>query len=289
MGKNGGKAIVGALGFAFGFGLFSGGVAQFGASSALLGGLYGASLGSSLWLATHPQSFDQSSTVEFDQIMNRVDADSRIPIIYGTRKWGGQQTYHKASTDKKSLTKDIVWCESEIEGITDVRVDDISITPNVILSIQNTKYSDAYFSIRTESIVLAVKNTYITLYANGTFVEESIANANLQTIINTINKYLSSGWVASTTTGSESVSTIGNISEYHCYNIPYTIQRQALPGCSYTFSNSEAPDNYSTVGGYKNCAWSRFSLTSSDQLTSPNPTCTAIIKGMKVWDTRTNT
>ena len=40
------------------------------------------------------------------------------------------------------------------------------------------------------------------------------------------------------------------------------------------------------VGGYKNCAVTRFSLVASQNLGS-NPTCTATIRGKKIIDTRT--
>ena len=104
MGKNGGKVALGVIGFAFGAGWLGGGI-QFGANTALLGGMYGASLASTIWTATHQP--DQGSTsYNFDQIMNAVSSEDRIPIIYGTRKWGGNQTYHKTSNNKQSLTKD---------------------------------------------------------------------------------------------------------------------------------------------------------------------------------------
>ncbi|WP_371380750.1 phage tail protein [Sporomusa aerivorans] len=293
MGKSKGKAILGIIGFAFGAGWLGGGV-RFGLSSTqwLLAGLYGASLGTSLWSMTHKQNYgDSSATYNFDQIMNQIDSNSRIPIIYGTRKWGGQQTYHKTASDKQSLSKDIVWCEGEIESISDVRADDLLMEQTTVFSVQNTKYQDAYIELSGHSALWK-----LTLFANGTAV--STVNPfgghnTVQYLVDSINGHASDGWVASTTIGSEKVSSsIGNISKCNCYDSPYTISRYPLEGCTYRFSNGAssqpAPDNYSTVGGYKNVAWSRFNLTVSEKLTGGNPTVTAIIKGMKVRDTRIN-
>ena len=64
----------------------------------------------------------------------------------------------------------------------------------------------------------------------------------------------------------------------------------SLSGCSYSTNigaiDSSPPDNYTTTGGYRRVAWSRFSLASSANL-SGNPTLTAVIKGKKITDTRT--
>jgi hypothetical protein len=195
MGKSGnqtGKLLLSIAGFAFGalnpaaFGMKS--------SAWLMGGLYGASLASSVWSATNKPD-EQKQKYNFDQLMNQVDPNIRIPLIYGTRKWAGQQTWHEASKDKQTLTKDIVWCEGDISGISDIRANDLDI--------------------------------------------------------------------------------------------------RTLDGCSYTFSDgstsAKPPDNFDKVGGYRRMAWSRFTLKSSDKLTGNNPTLTAIIKGKKIVDTRTNT
>lgn len=194
MGKNTGKTILTIAGFFVGAGGW--GQSVFGvagaANASLIGGLYGAALASSLWTATHQESQDNSSTsYAFDQIANTVSARDRIPIIYGTRKWGGNKTYHKTASDKKTMIKDIVWCEGDIDSISDIRANDLLLS--------------------------------------------------------------------------------------------------SLSGCSvsnYVGNERATPDTYLTTGSYRGCAWSRFSLTSSDSL-SGDPTVTAIIKGKKITDTRT--
>ena len=78
--------------------------------------IMGASLGSNIWAATHkPNIPSYSQSYNFDVLQNSIDSKAQIPIIYGRRKWGGYQTWHNTSTDKQSLTKDIVLCEGEID------------------------------------------------------------------------------------------------------------------------------------------------------------------------------
>ena len=128
MGKSVGKTILTVAGFfigAGGWGQSMFGVA--GANASLIGGLYGAAIGSSLWTATHQQDQGDTNNLAFDQIVNTVSARDRIPIIYGTRKWGGNKVYHKTSKDKQTLTKDIVWCEGDIDSINDIRANDLPL------------------------------------------------------------------------------------------------------------------------------------------------------------------
>ncbi|CUH95852.1 putative membrane protein [Propionispora sp. 2/2-37] len=87
MSKSKGKTVLTIAGFFLGAGHV--GQAFFGASSSLIGGLYGASLAGSLWSATHKPKIDNSNSYNFNQLMNSVSSEDRIPIIYGTRKWGG--------------------------------------------------------------------------------------------------------------------------------------------------------------------------------------------------------
>lgn len=180
------------LGLAFGPALF--GLA--GAGQALTAGLYGASIASTIWSVTNQkkqESFDATS--EFDTLQNTVSSKEPIPIIYGRRKWAGNQTWHSINSDKTVLTKDIIIGEGEIDSISEVKLNDIDIS--------------------------------------------------------------------------------------------------TLSGCSYDFrngaKNQSPPDNYSVVGGYKNCAWMRATITASQDLpTGGNPTITYIVKGLKVYDTRTS-
>lgn len=113
------------------------------AGQGLLGGLYGASLGGSLWTATHqPKS---TSGAAFDALTNATSSRDRIPLIYGTRKWGGYVSWHEVYDHKKQIHKDIIWCEGDISGISDVRANDIKIS-----SIKNASYTFQPGSINDE-------------------------------------------------------------------------------------------------------------------------------------------
>ena len=192
-GKSTGKILLTVLGFAVGAGFLGTGIG-FGMAAGqwFMAGVYGASLASTAWSLFNPQkapemeNFDNTS--RFDQLQNTVSSEAVIPVIYGTRKWAGNQTWHNPSSDNKSLTKDVLIGEGEIDSINTVNANDIDIT--------------------------------------------------------------------------------------------------TLTGCSYTLytgaSSQSPPDNYTTVGSYKNCAWMRVTLTTSDQLSGGNPTLTYIVKGIKV-------
>jgi hypothetical protein len=162
-------------------------------------GIYGASLLGNIWSATHNSSSNGSQGYSFDVLNNNPNADARIPIIYGKRRWSGYETWHSTSNDKKTLVKDVLLCEGEISSITNVK-------------------------------------------ANNLYVEGSSAQ---------------------------------------------------VPDCSverhYGAYNQTPPSNYTTTGGYKNCAWLRCNLKSSDKLAGGNPTITCDIEGRKVTDTRTST
>lgn len=191
MGKSKGKIAFSLIGAAFGGGLFSGGLHQLGAS-VLTGAISGLSLGSTIWSATHKPKAEENYS-RFDVFANTVDSTARIPVIYGTRKYGGLQSYHLASSDGKSLTKDIIISEGEIQGIYGITANELSIanhtTPddpmyNVIdklgktkqyykypisnthvFSLVNVKYSDATVSITSGGST--GNDKVLHLYANG--------------------------------------------------------------------------------------------------------------------------
>lgn len=117
MGKGGksGKSAVGkALGIA---GLAVGGWAPwvFGVKSGFAGAIMGLSLGQTIASALS-QDDTTTQTSSFDNKMNSVSPDSRIPLLYGTRKIGGQQTYHETNVDAQWLVKDIVLGEGTFSG-----------------------------------------------------------------------------------------------------------------------------------------------------------------------------
>lgn len=172
--------------------------AMFGlAGTAHLGAaLYGLSLGSNIWNATHQPKNDNYS--RFDIFMNSIDSTARIPVIYGTRKYGGLQSYHLASSDGKSLTKDIIISEGEIQGIYGITANELSIgsgntsqteillrllstggnpmelfgynaKSTHVFSLINVKYADATLWITTGGSSLGDK--VLHLYANGKTTE----------------------------------------------------------------------------------------------------------------------
>lgn len=114
------------VGFAVGFA----NPAMFGlsAESTIMGGLYGASLFGNIWNATHQENNDTTSYSKFDALMNTVSSESAIPLIYGTRKYGGNQLWHYKSSDGLTLTKDVVISDGEIDGITEVKYNDILVS-----------------------------------------------------------------------------------------------------------------------------------------------------------------
>ena len=71
---------------------------------------------------------------EFDNfekgiLVNKQSNDSTIPIVYGTRLVGGTRVFVETSgTDNSHLYICLVLCEGEINGITEIRVDDQVVT-----------------------------------------------------------------------------------------------------------------------------------------------------------------
>ncbi|MEQ2724440.1 hypothetical protein AAAU36_11580, partial [Phascolarctobacterium faecium] len=67
-----------------------------------VGGIYGASIASTLWSVTQkPNAFgnldgdySQDDYSKFSTTTNDISQDAVIPVIYGTRKWGGLQVWH---------------------------------------------------------------------------------------------------------------------------------------------------------------------------------------------------
>ena len=105
MGKSTGKVIASVAGLFFG--AFNPTAFGFAAGVNWAAGVMGASLFGNIWAATHKGASPDTRS-NFDVLNNNANADARIPVIYGTRKWGGVETWHSTSKDKKNLTKDVV-------------------------------------------------------------------------------------------------------------------------------------------------------------------------------------
>ena len=79
------------------------------------GAMYGASIASTLWSGTQkPNAFgnldgdySQDDYSKFSTTTNDISQDAVIPVIYGTRKWGGLQVWHNPYNGERYLQKDV--------------------------------------------------------------------------------------------------------------------------------------------------------------------------------------
>jgi len=141
-----------------------------GGGTALSGALYGLSLASTIWSALHPTK----ATYNFDATQNVVSEDSMIPVIYGTRKFGGVQTNAFTDSTGQTQSKDIIVSEGPISGVSGVTANCLLITEGAIFSLSNNVHSDAtVYVYKTNSPTADDKR--LVLYAGGTTV-----NINLQ-------------------------------------------------------------------------------------------------------------
>lgn len=159
MGKRrGGKSKVGkfislGLGIAGAFAPQIFGLAKV-ANGAFKAALYGLSLGSTIGsVFDKPKDFGTTTQGAFDAKMNKVDGTAMLPIIYGTQKAGGMQTYHRTNYNGRVLYKHVLVCEGEIQGVRGVAVNSYlcpytienygkTNTPQVF-GLKNTLYEDA--------------------------------------------------------------------------------------------------------------------------------------------------
>ena len=114
-GKKTGKILFAAAGFALGFS----NPTWFGISRAVNGatfisGMYGMSIASTIWSVTQkPNAFgnldgdySKDDYSKFSTTTNDISQDAVIPVIYGTRKWGGLQVWHNPYNGERYLQKD---------------------------------------------------------------------------------------------------------------------------------------------------------------------------------------
>lgn len=204
-GKNVGKALFTIGGFFLGGGFWTG----LRATNWLNGAILGASLGSSIWSATHKSKTSTNNNSpniqRFDKAQETMSSTATIPVVYGYRKLTGNQTFHETNADQNILHKHVVLCEGGIEGIESVSANDLLIptgsqTNNTVFTIQNTMYSDAtvkkvgkhlylYYNGITKDLYLANKDDASnadTLWSWQTSVPE---------LITYLNK-IGSGWQA---------------------------------------------------------------------------------------------
>ena len=112
-GKKVGKIAFMVAGFAFG----AANTAMFGlkASQTFAAGMYGMSIASTIWsVVAKPNAFgnldgdySQDDYSKFSTTTNDISQDAVIPVIYGTRKWGGLQVWHNPYNGERYLQKDV--------------------------------------------------------------------------------------------------------------------------------------------------------------------------------------
>lgn len=151
-GKSGLGKVLGIAGFAAGFafpGAFLGAAAGTTGAVRLSAALMGLSLGTTIGSAFAKQSQDMPAS-NFDNKMNVVDQNAMIPVVYGTRKIGGLQSYHNTSIKNKSLTKDIILGEGQFSDCYGITANGYSINSNVggaVFGIVNTMHPNAYVRV----------------------------------------------------------------------------------------------------------------------------------------------
>ena len=136
-GKQAGKIVLG-LGLATAG--FMHGAWLFGTNSCWMGALYGLSLGTTVWSVLNSSQDEETSSSKFDYQMNSIAPNNMIPVIYGTHKLGGLQSWHSTNKDGESLLKDIIIGEGIIDGVYGVTANNLLIKKEPVFKIYNTKY-----------------------------------------------------------------------------------------------------------------------------------------------------
>lgn len=322
-GKSTGKIVLSLAGAAIGGGLF--GAGWFGAG--FQGAMYGLSLGSTVANAFfgNKQSTGQDASV-FDSKMNAVDSTARIPLIYGCQKIGGLQSYHKTSTEQKTLWKHVIACEGEIEDAFGITANGYMIPSSVadrrgrdynqtVFKIVNHKYRDATVSVGTYKVNIGKgRKSYKCLYLQGggnsyripLFSDNdkidptlNMACANFSTLYQHLIGAMDSmaipldGWeVQEPVIISDAPKDLAEFNATNCYENPIAI-RMGNQQCGdsvldfYRGASGQAyPSNYLAVGGYPKLAYMNATLKYTEKLGSGNPVLTAIIKGRRILDIR---
>ena len=306
-GKNPVKTVL-SIGVGLWAGGYLGGSAWFGGANAagysLTSALMGASLFSSIWTAvsrnkSFSSSSDTPSVTRFDKVSETMSSGGQIPLVYGTRKISGNQTFHKTNANQNVLYKHVVLCEGGIDGVESVAANELLIPTtrqkqNTVFTIQNIFYEDA-------TVMKSGKT--LRLYANGkkrniylcnkddmeeadTFFEWQVSNSALLSYINRLGE----GWQAFPYgTTSQFPGDLYNVSSVKCYMKPIAFRTNTVTGDTrFEFKDSSPPDNYKEVGGYPNMAWLDMMFSVSSELNG-NPSVSVVVRGKKVLDWRTNT
>lgn len=275
----------------------------FAAKSWAVGAILGASLGGSIWTATHRKSFNMDmgsvgspDVQRFDRAQETMSTTGQIPVVYGLRKIAGNQTYHYTNAEANQLHKHVVLCEGGIEGVTSVTANDLMIptgdqSEGAVFTIQNRLDPNATASIKDKHLCLSANGNNHDVYLcnkedsqkDESYFEWQVSTSALISYINRMHD----GWEAFPTAASAKYPGDLRMDGGNCYNRPLKVMADTVTGgTSFTFHDGEPPSNYMEVGGYPGLAWLDMHFSVSQELNG-NPNVSAIVKGRKVYDLRT--
>lgn len=173
-GKSGLGKTLGIVGFAAGFAFpsaFLGAAAGTAGAARLSAAIMGLSLGTTIGSAFSKQSRDMPAS-NFDNKMNVVDQNAMIPVVYGTRKIGGLQSYHSASVKHKTLTKDVILGEGQFSGCYGITANGYSVNSNVsgaVFGITNTNNANAYVRVHDGKLEFDTNGASMDTYNKGRY------------------------------------------------------------------------------------------------------------------------
>lgn len=373
MGKGGGKhgkrgvgKALGLVGLVAGF-AFPGAFGFTGAwtwGKAAQAALFGLSLGTTIGSAFQKPKNDWGTEQgQFDAKMNIVDSNAMIPIVYGTQKVGGLQTYHQTVRGNKELFKHLVLCEGEVEDIYGITLNNYlaryslhnrySTNAPLSFKLTNYKYPDAWAMItpdagkesldkkeyrmkywrrakkgfgiedtnpyndykQTDSITNVTKNDkFLVLCAGGTMHiillqhevdlkddQSNSANTSISGLFQLISGAGSStsirddGWeLVDAVVSNDAPEKLNSTGTQYCYNghtanftMGNLLSKDSYVNAYCGNINDPVPSNYKNVGAYPSLAYLTSTIKYQEDIGAGNPTITAIVKGRRVYDTRT--
>lgn len=213
-GKMVGKVLMTLVGAAFGFfnpTIFFGAGATV-AANGIAAGIMGAALGGTIWTAISASKEidgigdnNTPSIQRFDKAQEGMSSTASIPIVYGTRKIAGNQTYHQTSADQNTLHKHVVLCEGGIGGIESVSANGLLIplngqTSGTVFTISNVRYEDAKVWKDGKTLHLFCNGHDREIYLCNKDDAENVDTffewqTNIATLVSYINR-LNDGWQA---------------------------------------------------------------------------------------------
>lgn len=288
-------AVIGGLGSNF---------LMFGFKGVMASAMMGASIASTLWTVTQKPNtlgnldsdYSQDDYSRFSSVTNDINQNACIPVIYGTRKYGGLQTWYNPYNGSRYLQKDVVVCEAGVDAIYNVMANEEFIRNDTNISIYNIQYADATVKRNGNTLILYAGGKTLN-YSLGSTGDYNAQTSLLSTVIDKIKSEAGYGWkidgaVDDRTSKGISANTMQfkSSTPVKCYcpvddpthsNMVVLDVRGYKIG-DYVVHQNDIPDNYMEVGGYPNLAWIRTDLVASSRISGSNPTVNCIVRGMKV-------